>query len=91
MIRKQLYIDEDLERGLKRLSRRTGRPEADHVREALRTYLASERAEDTQETRDPLLDLVGMVKEQQGPTDVAEEHDHYLYGAPRRRPKRRRE
>lgn len=34
--------------------------------------------------RDPLLDLVGLVDDPEGPDDVAEEHDHYLYGAPKR-------
>lgn len=39
MVRKQLYIDENLERALKALAARTGRSEADHVRTALRAYV----------------------------------------------------
>jgi hypothetical protein len=27
---------------------------------------------------------VGLVDDPRGPDDVAEEHDHYLYGAPKR-------
>jgi len=79
MIRKQLYIDEDLDRALKVLAAWTGRSEAEHVRAALRRYLADQalpRSDD-----DPLLELVGMVDDQQGPDDVAANHDRYLYGA----------
>lgn len=76
MIRKQLYIDEDLDRGLKRLTAVTGESEASHVRAALRDYLA--RQDDVDED-DPLARLVGMVEDPAGPTDVAEQHDRYLY------------
>jgi hypothetical protein len=33
---------------------------------------------------DPLLPILGLVDDPRGPDDVAEEHDHYLYGAPKR-------
>jgi plasmid stability protein len=80
MIRKQVYIDEDLDQALKALAARTGRSEAAHLRDALRAYLSSLA---------PLPGagleaLVGLVDDPHGPDDVAEEHDHYLYGAPRR-------
>ncbi|HEX9235461.1 MAG TPA: CopG family transcriptional regulator [Actinomycetota bacterium] len=78
MIRKQLYIDEQLERALKRLAARTGRSEADHVRTALHEYLEGQLPKPDD---DPLLSLVGLVKDPSGPDDVAEEHDRYLYGA----------
>ncbi|MGH8875599.1 MAG: CopG family transcriptional regulator [Acidimicrobiia bacterium] len=81
MIRKQVYIDDDLERALKRLARRTGRPEAEHVRAALRNYVAEQGA---QPGRDPMLAMAGLVTDGTGPTDVAHQHDHYLYGAPKR-------
>ncbi|HEV8241280.1 MAG TPA: ribbon-helix-helix domain-containing protein [Thermoanaerobaculia bacterium] len=81
MVRKQIYIDEELDEDLKVLSARTGEPEAAHVRAALRGYLEAHRmpAEDV----DPLYAMIGMVDDQ-GPSDVAEEHDHYLYGTPKR-------
>lgn len=82
MVRKQLYIDEDLERALKALAARTGRSEADHVRAALRAYVDTAVATAT-EGPDPLLELVGLVSDPTGPDDVALHHDHYLYGAPR--------
>jgi hypothetical protein len=83
MIRKQIYIDEDLEQGLKALAARSGKPEAAHVRAALREYLEAQRPPASDP--DPLLEIIGLVDDASGPDDVAEEHDHYLYGAPKRR------
>lgn len=77
MKRKQLYIDEKLDRGLKQLARTTDRSEASHVRDALRDYLA--RHLDLH--ADPLGELVGLVGDPEGPVDVAERHDRYLYEA----------
>jgi len=82
MVRKQIYIDEELDEGLKALSARTGEPEAAHVRAALRGYLDAQRL--SVEGSDPLYELIGLVGDAHGPRDVAEEHDHYLYGAPKR-------
>ena len=79
MRRKQLYLDDASERALKRLAARTGRSEAFHVREALRRYLGRQPAEEA----DPLEALIGLVGDLDGPDDVAENHDHYLYGAPK--------
>lgn len=83
MIRKQIYIDEALERGLKTLTARTGQAEAVHVRAALRHYLEERLPAPSQE--DPLERLIGLVETPDGPTDVAEEHDHYLYGTPKKK------
>lgn len=83
MVRKQIYIDEELDRGLKALAARTGEPEAAHVRAALREYLEGHYPPPDQE--DSLLQIIGLVDDPEGPDDVAEEHDHYLYGAPKRR------
>jgi plasmid stability protein len=44
MIRKQLYLDDDLDHELKLLAGRTGLSEAEHVRRALRRYLEQENA-----------------------------------------------
>jgi hypothetical protein len=80
MRRKQLYVDDASERALKRLAARTGKSEAFHVREALRRYLLEQPVDD-----DPLERLIGLVDDPDGPDDVAENHDHYLYGAPKER------
>ena len=81
MRRKQIYLDEASERGLMRLAARTGRSEASLMREALQRYLAS----GGDNVDDPLEKLIGLVADETGPDDVAEEHDHYLYGAPKER------
>jgi hypothetical protein len=81
MRRKQIYLDDASERALKRLAARTGRSEAFHIREALQRYLASSGDPGD----DPLERLIGLVADENGPDDVAEEHDHYLYGAPKER------
>jgi hypothetical protein len=81
MRRKQIYLDEASERALKRLAARTGRSEASHIREALQRYLA----DGNEHPGDPLEQLIGLVSDETGPDDVAEEHDHYLYGAPKER------
>lgn len=81
MRRKQLYLDESSDRALKRLAARTGRSEAFHVREALQRYLGSQ----SESADDPLARLIGLVDDAEGPDDVAENHDHYLYGAPKER------
>jgi hypothetical protein len=82
MRRKQIYLDEASERALKRLAARTGRSEASLIREALQRYLATGGGDHGD---DPLERLIGLVADESGPDDVAEEHDHYLYGAPRER------
>lgn len=84
MIRKQIYIDEKLERDLKTLAARTGEPEAVHVRAALRDYLQNVSVV-VEADEDPLLGLVGLVDDPALPDDVAEEHDHYLYGSAKTR------
>ena len=83
MRRKQVYIDPPTERALKWLAAHTGRSESWHVRAALRAYLEKERATDE---NDPFLALIGLVDDPDGPDDVAVNHDHYLYGAPKVEP-----
>lgn len=76
MLRKQIYLDEASNRSLKRLALRTGRSEAWHIRSALALYLG----EQADEANDPFERLIGLVEEADGPDDVAEHHDAYLYG-----------
>lgn len=52
------------------------------MREALQRYVAELPAPE----EDPLERLIGLVDDADGPDDVAEQHDHYLYGAPKRSP-----
>jgi len=59
-----VYLDPELARGLRAMSRSTGRPQAQLIREALRTYLAAS----------PRTELPGWVGSwKNGPvTDAAE-------------------
>lgn len=85
MMRKQLYLGEALNRDLRALARRTGDSEAEHVRRALRSYLDAELSATGPEddATDPLLELVGLAGGTDMPTDLARNHDHYLYGTGR--------
>jgi hypothetical protein len=76
MIRKQVYIEDSMDRGLKLLAARSGRPEAAHVREALKEYLDRKLL---RAGRNPLAELTGLVPDAEGPDDAAENHDRYLY------------
>jgi hypothetical protein len=111
MVRKQLYIDAELDRALKALSAGSGESEAAHVRAALRAYVSNPmtvaarpspprsresprtslggsppRAAGQNQARRPypFTDMAG--KYQGGPADLAVNHDHYLYGAPKVEP-----
>lgn len=79
MVRKQLYIDDELDEALKELATRSGRSEADHVREALRAYLPSQLADDEIDLRD----FAGIIADDDAPDDLATELDHYAYGTPK--------
>ena len=79
MRRKQIHLDAETAESLERLARRTGRSEAAHVREALGRYLRDE----ARASVDPLERLIGLVAEAAGPDDMAANHDHYLYAAPK--------
>lgn len=83
MIRKQLYLDEDLDRDLKTVARRSGKSEAAHVRRALRAYLDTQLRDSDDGDDDPLLELVGLAGDVAAPVDLARNHDRYLYGADR--------
>jgi len=85
MKRKQIYLTEEQERRLKELAVDRRVPEAALIREALNAFLDEhsfkgfDRMEDS-----PLWALVGLVDSPEGPTDGALNHDHYLYGGPKK-------
>lgn len=83
MIRKQLYLDEALNRDLKAIARRSGESEATHVRRALRRYLDAQLDPADSDDDDPLLELIGLAGDAPAPTDLARNHDRYLYGSDR--------
>ncbi|MBI4729539.1 MAG: ribbon-helix-helix protein, CopG family [Acidobacteria bacterium] len=79
MKRTQVYLEEGLDRRLREAAREQGRSAASLVREAVGAYLESKGRRSPE---NPLLGLIGIGEG--GPGDTAEEHDHYLYGAPKR-------
>lgn len=85
MKRKQIYIEEGQEVRLKELAADRGVSEAVLVREALDAYLQAnefkgfERMEDS-----PLWGIVGLIDDPDAPTDGSINHDHYIYGTPKK-------
>lgn len=78
-VRTQIYLPRRLHQALRRAARTRGVSMAQLLREAAEDAVRrSERAHE-----DPLGDLIGVVRD--APPDLAEGHDHYLYGAPRTR------
>jgi len=70
MKRTTVFLDEDLDRDLKALAERQGRPTARLVREALADYVDRQRAER------PALSFVAAGRS--GRSDVAERHEEIL-------------
>lgn len=80
MVRKQVYITEQEERQLKKYARKRRVTQAFLIRDALGRYF-SERPEGY---ANPLDAIIGIGKG--GPKDGAINHDHYLYGVPKKQP-----
>lgn len=78
MRRKQVYLTEELNDGIKRLAAAEGRTESEIIREAIGTYLAARR-DDT----DPWQSLVGIVPE--GAKDESMRVDAVVYGVGERK------
>ncbi len=77
MRRTTIFLDEQLERELKALAKRGGKPMASVVREALAAYIVSEK-----ETPPGALGFVGAGRS--GRRDTAERHEELLWKAPTR-------
>ncbi|MEN1967851.1 CopG family transcriptional regulator [Lentibacillus sp. N15] len=73
-IRKQIYLEPDQNKEVKQLSAIKGRTEAEIIREAIDNFLVSNRTAQ----KDPLFELVGMVKN--GEKDGSTAHDQDIYG-----------
>jgi hypothetical protein len=85
MKRKQIYIDPNQDAELRRLAGTRDVSVSVLIREAVAKYLAEqdrphfERPEDN-----PLWGIVGLIDDPDAPTDGSINHDHYIYGAPKR-------
>ena len=76
--RKQIYVDPESDRKIKKLARLTGLPESEHIRRAIASYVLS--IPDTDAPDHPLLRMIGICDSPAGPKDAAIHHDNYLYG-----------
>jgi len=81
LLRKQIYLDAERDRQIKKLARATGLPEAEHIRRAIGLYV--EDMKDVDSPEHPLLRLIGICDSPHGPKDSAVHHDKYLYGQKR--------
>ncbi|MBW1715146.1 MAG: CopG family transcriptional regulator [Deltaproteobacteria bacterium] len=76
--RKQIYLDEESDRALKRLALTSKISEAEHIRRAVKKYIAKHKGKIAEE--DPIRKLIGLCGKPDGPTDASIHHDRYLYG-----------
>jgi hypothetical protein len=76
--RKQIYLDEESDHALKILAVTTKISEAEHIRRAVKKYIAKQKGNKAKE--DPLRKLIGLCDKPDGPTDASIHHDSYLYG-----------
>ena len=84
MVRTQVYLPREM---YDRLQKRAIRDEltlAVQIRTALEDYLERQEALDEPILRadDPIFEMIGMFSSKEG--DLSVNHDHYLYGAPKR-------
>jgi ribbon-helix-helix CopG family protein len=76
--RKQIYVDPESDRKIKKLARATGLPESEHIRRAIASYVSG--IPDSETPDHPLLRMIGICDSPRGPKDAAVRHDKYLYG-----------
>jgi predicted transcriptional regulator len=79
--RTQVYFPKDLYRRLEKKAKIESKSSAAVIREAVERYLTEEREIDWE--NDPIFKLAGIMES--GAGDLSVNHDHYLYGAPKKR------
>jgi len=84
MVRTQIYLPHDIHRRLRARAEKQGLTLAVQVRSALEDYLERVEADDdgVLHADDPIFQMIGMADSGLG--DLSVNHDHYLYGAPKR-------
>jgi hypothetical protein len=86
MKRKQIYIAPEQEEALQEIAYKQGVPVSHVIREAVAAYIVDQREVSVERPEDhPLWQLVGLLDDPEVPPDGALNHDHYLYGAPKKR------
>ena len=84
MVRTQVYLPRDIHSRLQKRAREHELTLAVQIRTALEDYLEQVEAQDdgVLHADDPIFQMIGMVDSGLG--DLSVNHDHYLYGAPKR-------
>ena len=75
-VRMQIYLTRKLYRKLKELSRSSGKPMAEHIRDSLSKYLENEKQAKAY-PGDPIWEIAG--KGHSDAKDLSSDHDNYLY------------
>ncbi|HLF27582.1 MAG TPA: ribbon-helix-helix domain-containing protein [Anaerolineae bacterium] len=85
MVRTQVYLPRKIHEQLQARAEKQGLTLAVQIREALADYIervAAEADDGILHADDPIFKMIGMFDSGLG--DLSINHDHYLYGAPRR-------
>jgi hypothetical protein len=82
MVRYQMFIDEGQKKVLENLHQRLNVPVAELVRRAIDGFIDNQNTStvypQADEQTNSLLAIAGVCEG--GPSDLADNHDHYLYG-----------
>lgn len=85
-VRFQMFLDTNQKEVLEKLQRDSRIPVAKLIRKAIDNFLSewkeSKKIPIEDEMTEKLLSIAGACKG--GPKDLADEHDRYLYGAPKK-------
>ena len=86
MVRTQIYLPRDIYQRLQKRAEENDLTLAVQVREALVDYLERTDVAEAPILRadDPIFQLIGAASSKEG--DLSVNHDHYLYGWPKREP-----
>ncbi len=85
MIRTQVYLEEQIHRDLIRLAQEENKPMAEITRDILREGIQKRKTID-RSGKQALLKLLEISVETGGDDPyVSDNHDHYLYGSPKKR------
>ncbi len=86
MVRTQVYLPRDIYHRLQQRAEEQHLTLAVQIREALEDYLERTDVEEAPILRadDPIFQMIGAASSEEG--DLSVNHDHYLYGWPKREP-----
>jgi Arc/MetJ-type ribon-helix-helix transcriptional regulator len=80
--RTQVYFPKELYRRIEKKAKNEAKSSAAVIREAVERYLATDNEKEIDWENDPFFKAVGFIKS--GVTDMSVNHDHYLYGVPKK-------